>query len=292
MKTILVLLTLFISISSIMYGDDADAYFQQGKNAYSEKDYERAFMFFQKACDLSPETAKYQYNLGLAARKTNKYTVAFKAFEEARRLDPQISFTNDKEGFKEKLEEMRRLTDSVNQQDDAYTYFNDGEEAYRAQNFERAFSLFSKAVSIQPKSAKYQYNLGLAARKLGTYSIARDAFLEAKRLDPDITFTTKKDDFFDKLEEVTRRAGGEREETRPVSKKKQVSPALIVIIIIGLIVLGIFIMNIIKKRKSGGGSTTTTTSTVIHDDYDDYRSYGTKAGGRRKPRTSRRYDQS
>jgi tetratricopeptide (TPR) repeat protein len=291
MKTIILLLMVLISISSTVYGDEADAYFQQGKNAYSEKDYERAFMLFQKACDLSPETAKYQYNLGLAARKTNKYVVALNAFEEARRLDPQISFTNDKEGFEDKCEEMRRLTDSVDQHDDAYTCFYDGEEAYKAQNFERAFSLFSKAVSIQPKSAKYQYNLGLAARKLGKYSIARDAFLEAKRLDPDITFTTKKDYFFDKLEEVSRLSGGEREETQPVSKKKQVSPALVVIIIIGLICAGIFIMKIIKKRKSGGGYKT-TTSTVIHDDYDDYRSYGTKAGGRRKPRTTRRYDQS
>ncbi|MBN1699333.1 MAG: tetratricopeptide repeat protein [Spirochaetales bacterium] len=294
MKKVLFLPVVFICFQAFLCGDTADEYFRQGKQAYEKKEYEQAYMLFEKACGLKPEEAKYHYNFGLAARKTNKYEVALKAFLEAERLDPSISFTNDREGFRSKVDEMYRLSDSARPEDDAYISFADGEAAYKAGDYGLAFTLFQKAVSIQPKSAKYQYNLGLAARKTKQYRISRDAFREAQKLDPAVSFTTKKDDFFEKLEEVSRLAGEAREEEQsPVSEKKRgMSPGLIVLIIIGLVFTGLYVKKQIKKGRAGHLHGMADGKKPIDDDYNDYRSSITSAThktGRRRPYRRRDY---
>jgi tetratricopeptide (TPR) repeat protein len=304
----IVLLVLFLAVCVFyVQADQADDYFQQGKTAYQAKQYEKAFELFQKAVSLSPGTAKYQYNLGLAARKLNKYDIAASAFLEAKRLDPSISFTNDKEAFESKLEEMIRLSDSSTAgkpevTGQALQYFTQGETAYEAKDYEKAYEFFSKAVAAEPGIAKYQYNLGLAARKLSKYTIARDAFLKAKQLDPNIGFTDNKEAFFKKLEEVTNLAGTEKEESvkktiEPVKTSSPFSKIFSYGIIgsIAALVIG-FITR--KKRITGTGAGTKNYIRTNGDAYDDYQSHSTISNiGKKiitqsdqpyKPKTTRR----
>lgn len=192
----------------LLYGDEADDLFQQGKSAYSAKDYNEAYELFGRVVRLEPGVARYQYNLGLAARKLNKYGVAANAFTEAKRLDPAIGFTNNRDEFERKLSDMLRMAETDSGDDPALKAFTNGKSAYKSKDYIKAFDYFQLAVNLEPGNAQYQYNLGLAARKLNKYETAANAFREAKRLDPEISFTKNREDFEKKLDEMIRNTDG------------------------------------------------------------------------------------
>ena len=102
--TILTVLVLFAG-SAVLYGTHEDR-FERGKASYKNKKYQSAYIDFKAAVSERPDIAKYQYNLGLAARKLNYYREALDAFLEAKRLDPGIGFTNKERDFLDKIKEM------------------------------------------------------------------------------------------------------------------------------------------------------------------------------------------
>lgn len=108
-KKIIALLTvlLFIAGTTVLYGTHEDR-FERGKASYKKKKYQSAYIDFKAAVSERPDIAKYQYNLGLAARKLKHYREALDAFQEARHLDPDIKFTRKKQDFLDKIKEMQR----------------------------------------------------------------------------------------------------------------------------------------------------------------------------------------
>jgi tetratricopeptide (TPR) repeat protein len=107
-KKIIALLTvlLFIAGTTVLYGTHEDR-FERGKASYKKKKYQSAYIDFKAAVSERPDIAKYQYNLGLAARKLKYYREALDAFQEARHLDPNIKFTKKKNDFLDKIKEMQ-----------------------------------------------------------------------------------------------------------------------------------------------------------------------------------------
>jgi tetratricopeptide (TPR) repeat protein len=107
-KKIIALLTvlLFIAGTTVLYGSHEER-FERGKASYKKKKYQSAYIDFKAAVSERPDIAKYQYNLGLAARKLNYYREALDAFQEARHLDPSMNFTKKKQDFLDKIKEMQ-----------------------------------------------------------------------------------------------------------------------------------------------------------------------------------------
>jgi tetratricopeptide (TPR) repeat protein len=200
---VFMLSTTLMTVSAVEHKE----YFESGKNAYKNEQYKEAYENFKIAVANSPGTAKYHYNLGLAARKLNYYWEAYDAFLKAQELDPGIGFTNKRDEFFKKLDEMkvkagRGVGKPAQPSLSHKEYFESGKKAYQEKQYNRAYEFFKKAIALEPGVAKYHYNLGNAARKIKNHREAYEAYLKAQELDPDIEFTNKRDEFFKKLEEA------------------------------------------------------------------------------------------
>ncbi|TFG63759.1 MAG: tetratricopeptide repeat protein [Spirochaetales bacterium] len=303
MKKLLPAALFFLLISFTLSAQNAGELFGQGNTAYKAGDYTAAYDLFTRAVAAEPENARYQYNLGLAARKLNLYSESAGALNKAKKLDPSVSFTGNPQDFEDKLTEMTRLSDSAADEGGSAGIFAEGEAAYKNGDYERAFDFFSRAVTGNPGVAKYQYNLGLAARKIKNYPAALAAFEEAKRLDPVIGFTSDKQGFEDKLAEVrsgaapgsTSEAAGEdaSAETAPAQEKSAGKPARMssknlrtFLMLLGAAIF-ITIIRLTSKRRKGGSagkgssgqggrySGGTRSGTGDYHDYDRYSSSGT-----------------
>lgn len=300
------------SVCFFLYAQEAGVAFDEGNRAYKAGNYTEAFELFSRAVESEPENARYQYNLGLAARKLNLYGESAAALNKAKKLDPSISFTNNPRDFEDKLTEMTKLSDGVEDTGGLADTFAEGEKAYKGGDYAKAFDLFKRAVESNPGVAKYQYNLGLAARKLKKYDIALASFLEAKRLDPDIGFTNDKQGFSDKLKEAetetgavagTGEAAGNQgtgseaseaitDESLPVKKIPKISSKNLrtVLMLTGAAIFITIIRLTSKKRRGGGKSTggkytgndrqdSSRSDGGDYHDYDRYSSSGSHSSG-------------
>lgn len=201
-------LVLFLAGTLLVHGATDKELYEMGKTAYKSKRYSDAHDYFKRAVALNPTKAKYHYNLGLAARKLKSYGEAYEAFSKAKELDPQMKFTKKHQDFLNKLEEMRRrvpMESAPGRTDDSGAYAK-GKAAYKNKQYQSAYNYFKQAAAAEPKKANRFYNLGLAARKLKNYQVAYASFLMAQQLDPQITFTKKKQDFYNKLEEARKKS--------------------------------------------------------------------------------------
>lgn len=240
-------------------------YFEAGKKAYKSKQYTEAYRNFKAAVGEVPDKAKYQYNLGLAARKLKYYGEAYNAFIKAKELDPGTGFTKKKDDFFKKIEEMRSKAGSTVQKPAATAlshkeYFESGKKAYKNKQYKQAYEYFKLAIAQQPVIAKYYYNLGLAARKLKNYEAAYRALLKAQELDPDLEFTNKREDFRRKLEEAKFQVDSNVEEKQPIAsttkevkKKKKKGGFPFFRVIIGA-VIALFIIGKARRKKRIGAA--------------------------------------
>ena len=248
---------LFLSSVVTVYGASHKEYFEQGKKAYKNKQYTEALDNFRKAVSGKPGKAKYHYNLGLAARKLNRYREAYEALAKAKELDPGLGFTKKRGDFFKKLEEMKSRAGTAAGKAAAVTgshkeFFEFGKKALKNKQYNAALINLRRAVAGNPGSAKYHYNLGLAARKMKNYREAYDAFVKAKELDPGIEFTNKRDDFYKKIKEMRNRAGSAPVERTPASttaKKKKKSSGFRIGIFAVLAVIVLIIVGKVRGRK-------------------------------------------
>jgi tetratricopeptide (TPR) repeat protein len=259
-------------------GSSGPGDFAGGEKAYKDGDYAKAFELFAKVVSLEPSNAKYQYNLGLAARKLNRYAEAARAFQEAKKLDSSIGFTKNPSDFEEKLAEMVRLSSGNPESANARGFFDEGEKAYKNKDYYKAYEGFKLAVNGEPENAKYQYNLGLAARKLQNYPEALKAFQEAARLDPEIGFTNDKQGFKDKLEEAVRNAGTQdsgNDGQKNISLKDENVFPIFLLLLGGGGAAGVayYVYRKRKNRMSGDNQVATPgtqTGDRAQDPYNDY----------------------
>ncbi|MFY0577639.1 tetratricopeptide repeat protein [Cystobacter fuscus] len=80
----------------------------------------------------------------------------------------------------------------------ALEVYEQGKRLYDAKNYAGALERFDQAAAIEPDKARWQYNRGLALRKLGRFAEAREALLHSRTLDP----AYKQAEIDDKLREM------------------------------------------------------------------------------------------
>ncbi|MBN1206892.1 MAG: hypothetical protein JXB05_18555 [Myxococcaceae bacterium] len=80
----------------------------------------------------------------------------------------------------------------------ALAVYEQGKRLYDAKNYAAALEKFDQAAALEPGKARWQYNRGLALRKLKRYGEARDALLQSRTLDP----AYKRAEIDDKLREM------------------------------------------------------------------------------------------
>jgi len=80
----------------------------------------------------------------------------------------------------------------------ALSVYEQGKHLYDAQDYAGALELFDQAATLEPGKARWQYNRGLALRKLNRHREARDALLKSRKLDPEY----KRAEIDDKLREM------------------------------------------------------------------------------------------
>lgn len=67
---------------------------------------------------------------------------------------------------------------------EALRVYEEGKGLYDSRRFSEALEKFDRAAALEPESARWQYNRGLALRKLNRPADAREALLKARALDP------------------------------------------------------------------------------------------------------------
>jgi tetratricopeptide (TPR) repeat protein len=80
----------------------------------------------------------------------------------------------------------------------ALAVYEEGKRLYDARDYSGALRKFDEAAALEPGKARWQYNRGLALRKLDRFEEARQAFLQSRSLDP----TYKRAEIDDKLREM------------------------------------------------------------------------------------------
>lgn len=66
----------------------------------------------------------------------------------------------------------------------ALAVYEEGKRLYDARDYEGALGKFDQAARMEPGKARWQYNRGLALRKLNRFQEARDALLQSRALEP------------------------------------------------------------------------------------------------------------
>lgn len=80
----------------------------------------------------------------------------------------------------------------------ALAVYEQGKRLYDAKDYAGALEMFDQAAALEPGKARWQYNRGLALRKLDRFPEAREALLQSRTLDPEY----KKSEIDDKLREM------------------------------------------------------------------------------------------
>ena len=84
------------------------------------------------------------------------------------------------------------------QADQAMAVYEQGKALYDAKNYSGALEKFDAAIALEPTKARWQYNRGLALKKLKRDDEARAALLKSRELEPDY----KRSEIDDKLREL------------------------------------------------------------------------------------------
>jgi len=67
----------------------------------------------------------------------------------------------------------------------ALKVYEEGKRLYDARDYAGALGKFDQAAALEPGKARWQYNRGLALRKLNRFQEARDALLQSRTLEPE-----------------------------------------------------------------------------------------------------------
>ncbi|MER3430752.1 MAG: hypothetical protein C4324_06850 [Blastocatellia bacterium] len=77
-----------VFISAVVFGQDWNTVFEQGRSAFDARKYSEAVEFFKRAIAIRPNVPEGHFNLGLSYFRLEQFGAAAAAFREAVRLKP------------------------------------------------------------------------------------------------------------------------------------------------------------------------------------------------------------
>jgi len=178
-KTSLSLLTLLLILilsSGTIYGQDAQTYYKNGYEYFTQGNYEKAEQYYKKAIELNPDFENAHYWLGKVYKQTGAYSQAIEQWKKVLRINSgnQYAFLNLVDSFKS--------TSRVNS-DKANDYLNEGikmivnpeeylykEDAPSVDALLSAVPYFKKAINIEPNLLEAYYWIGEIYQVLGDKS--------------------------------------------------------------------------------------------------------------------------
>lgn len=178
-KTSLSLLTLLLILilgSGTIYAQDAQTYYKNGYEYFTQGNYEKAEQYYKKAIELNPDFENAHYWLGKVYKQTGAYSQAIEQWKKVLRINSgnQYAFLNLVGSFKS--------TSRVNS-DKANNYLNEGikmignpkeylykEDAPSVDDLLSAVPYFKKAINIEPNLLEAHYWIGEIYQVLGDKS--------------------------------------------------------------------------------------------------------------------------
>jgi tetratricopeptide (TPR) repeat protein len=151
----------------------------------------------ERAVQLNESNFDSQYRLGSVLREEGKYEEAISHLKRALTLKPdsqEAHFqldrayhqTNQKELADQENLIFQRLQKTVVDQRRATTFQNDGAQAVKDGDLQKAVAAYKEALQLVPQDAKVRYDLALVFEKLKDRDSERALLLEAVALNPSI----------------------------------------------------------------------------------------------------------
>lgn len=129
---------------------------QKARQAFEQRDPERARQYYQKALELKSDSPDVHYGLAAVCFQMRDLPGAAHHFREVTRLDP-----------------LR-----------AGAFINLGAVYNLLEAFDDAVNALRRAIQLDPQRGEAYYNLGLVYRRKGQLELALQAYREALRVDP------------------------------------------------------------------------------------------------------------
>jgi tetratricopeptide (TPR) repeat protein len=174
--------------------DEAGAQSLKGQEAYDAGRYDEAVAAFKRVTELTPNSAKAFYQLGVAYETEGRNKEAVEAYKRAVALAdrPEIkalSYYNlanvlaaDKRP-REAVEAYKQVIAIA--PNEAVAHYNLGLAYAAAGQMKDAVESFRQAIKLKPDYAEANFNLGIAYGDLEQYREAADAFRRATQIKPD-----------------------------------------------------------------------------------------------------------
>ncbi|MCH5259904.1 MAG: tetratricopeptide repeat protein [Lachnospiraceae bacterium] len=124
-------------------------------------------------------------------------TVVADYLEEIEADDPEGE-TSNSEAFESLYSTLLELVGS----DIAQAYYNDGYDAYRAENYDDAIPNLERAFKYDPSNGEALYDLANAYYRIGEEDKAREAYQRVIELFPDTEKASKSEDFLEEMGSV------------------------------------------------------------------------------------------
>jgi hypothetical protein len=125
------------------------------------------------------------------------------------------------------------LADEGSNDAQALSAYEEGKRFYDAGQFGAALSKFDEAARIEPTAARWQYNRGLALKKLGRNEEARAAFDSSQQLEP----SYKRAEIMQKLAELSSPRSGSRMSAPARSPSSTGDFDIVPVVVLGIVVL-------------------------------------------------------
>lgn len=129
---------------------------QKARQAFEQREPERARQYYQKALELKPDSPDVHYGLAAVCFQMRDLAGAARHFREVTRLDP-----------------LR-----------AGAFINLGAVYNLLEAFDDAVNALRRAIQLDPQRGEAYYNLGLVYKRKGQVELALQAYREALRVDP------------------------------------------------------------------------------------------------------------
>lgn len=178
-------------IAQVVPSVSGSFYFIKGKRLYSKGDYRAAAVAYERAVSSDPDFARGYIELGSAYHQLEKYGEAEKAFTTAIGIREDscaqcgLGMAYHMQGKNKEAETALKKAQKLNP-GDLCAIYQLGRLYYNEERYQEAIEVFKEQIDIKPTAISYHF-LGASYSYLDKFKEAREAYLEALRVDPNYT---------------------------------------------------------------------------------------------------------